>query len=232
MKRAPPMSLKQPAAKKGRQVAVPKALPLAVMAEQKKRVLGPELKNVDVDGTVAGANQINLPVGAATWVAPAAATLLNGLVPGTSATTRLGRKVAFTKLVIRYTFQPTTGALFTQGGSVRFRVFYDKQSNAAAPATLDVFTTDNFHSNNNLSNEDRFITICDIIENLSVQNNLTASGVIKRKLNLETIFNPGVAGTIADIQSGSINIMACQSGTLITNAAQLQYYSRLRFVDY
>ena len=45
------------------------------------------------------------------------------------------------------------------GGSLRFKVVYDKQTNGAAPSILGVFAVDNFYSHNNLANADRFITL-------------------------------------------------------------------------
>lgn len=191
-----------------------------------------EKKNVDKDMTANGGNEITLAAGAATWIAPSNATLLNGLVPGSLAVNRIGRKVCWTKFSLIYTVQYQM-AVANSGSPFRIKVFFDKQANATAPAMTDVLQTNDFHSPNNLNNEDRFITICDFVtEPISAQNNWSVSGKEVRKLNLETIFNTGTAGTIADIQSGSIYLSVSQNGNIITTGPELQAYTRLRFLDY
>lgn len=180
-----------------------------------------ELKFVDTSFTGAAA------VGASTF---SAAQLLNGLANGTSASTRVGRQVNMKSLLIRYTItlNPTTVA----GGAVRMLVVYDKQANAAAPVITDVLLADGFLAPNNISNRDRFVTLCDVITPpIGTAGDYASSDVVYKKINLETMFNEGVSGTIADITSGSIYLFFAQSGQMTTAAPSLSYRSRIRYTD-
>ena len=76
---------------------------------------------------------------------------------------------------------------------------------ATAPVITDILLANDFTSPNNLSNRDRFVTLSDYVtEQLSTASNLSDTGVIRKGLNLETMFNAGSAGTIGDITSGSV----------------------------
>lgn len=163
-------------------------------------------------------------------VPPTATNLLNGIAPGSSASQRIGRKLIIKSVYIRW--NATLGAASTLGSPLRIIVFYDKQCNAALPATTDVLIADSFIAPNNLSNRDRFVIISDVLTpSLSTQGDNTIAGTIYKKLNLEVMFNAGVAGTVADITSGSLFIMAAQSGTLGTANGGFSYYSRVRYTD-
>lgn len=151
-------------------------------------------------------------------------SLLNGLSLGSDATNRIGRKVQWKKIHLRY------GAT-NAGGPQRLRLLcvYDKQPNAGTPLITDILLTDDFASPNNLNNRDRFITIFDeITENISVDQ--MAHGTISRKLNLETVFNSSNVGTAADISTGAIWFMACQPFASV-NVTDFYSRFRLRFVD-
>lgn len=163
----------------------------------------------------------------ATFEAP---VLLNGLVPDSTASGRIGRKVILKSLLIRYTaFLGTTS---TAGTNVRFLVVYDKQANAAAPAITDVLLSDAFTAQNNLSNRDRFVTIFDHISKpISVQGNFATSDVLFKRINLETMFNAGTAGTIGDITTGSLYLFTAQAGTLATANGGITIKTRVRYED-
>lgn len=160
----------------------------------------------------------------------AANQLLNGCAPGSTANTRIGRKFTMKSVLIRYNFSMATTT--TGGGPLRIVVVYDKQSNAAIPAVTDIFTTDDIEALNNLSNRDRFIIIADhYTEVIGVQSAYSVSGVIKRKINLETMFNTGTAGTVADITTGSLYIMFGTPGLHLTAGPTLSFQARVRFSD-
>ena len=117
------------------------------------------------------------------------------------------------------------------GGSLRFKVVYDKQTNGAAPSILGVFAVDNFYSHNNLANADRFITLFDhITDPLCVQGNLNSAGKLSKKLSLETVFS-GTAGTVASIASGSIYLFVSQSEGITTSSPNFFANIRIRFID-
>jgi len=182
---------------------------------------GGELKFIDSNPTPA------LSFGSTAF---SAGSLLNGCVPGSAATERIGRKFTMKSLLIRY--RMNLGATSTGGCQMRILIVYDKQANATAPAITDILLADAFDSPNNLSNRDRFVTITDIItDNISVQGNYSVCGVNYKSVNLETMFNAGNAGTIGDITSGSIYLFIANSGSLgVANGAS-SFRTRVRYTD-
>jgi len=158
------------------------------------------------------------------------AILLNGLVPGSLATQRIGRKVVLKSLLMRYRglIAPTS----VGGSPIRMLIVYDKQANATAPTILDILEQDQFTSPNNLSNRDRFVTLCDhISQPLSQNGNQGIADVIYKPLNLETMFNDGVTGTIGDITSGSIYFFYCQTNGISVAGPVFEWDFRVRFSD-
>lgn len=185
-------------------------------------VSGSELKFVDV--TIASAPAF----GSAAF---AAGVLLNGLVPGSGANERIGRKVIMTSLLARFT--SNLAATTTLGCCFRYLIVYDKQANATAPAITDILDTDNFLARMNLSNRDRFVVLVDkITPPVSVQgNHAVASKIYRKNLNLEVCFNAGNAGTVADITSGSVYFFAAQSGQAATANLVVAGRTRIRYKD-
>ena len=186
--------------------------------------LGGELKFIDTN--------VAITMGAASvqFVAPGPTLLLNGMANGSDASSRIGRKVVLKSLLIRWTaaLSPTS----TGGSPIRILCIYDKQANATAPSVTDILLADNFNSANNLSNRDRFVTLCDYItEPVSANGDFTVSGAIYKKINLETMFNTGSAGTIGDITSGSVYLIAAQTAGVSTAAVSLAARSRIRYTD-
>lgn len=208
-----------------------KAVPVAsALQRQALRVGGvssntPELKFVDTSITTA------IPFGSAAFTS---GTLLNGMASGADASSRIGRKVNLKSLLIRWSF--AAGAATTWDTNFRILVVYDKQAGGAAPAITDILLTDNFNSQNNLSNRDRFVTLCDYItpKNIGGANNgcvTTDDGVIFKRFNLEEMFNAGSAGTIADITTGSIYYFVAQTGAALTANLSQSTRARVRYTD-
>jgi len=159
-----------------------------------------------------------------------AGTLLNGMANGSDASTRIGRKVNIKSLLLRWSFRLSTTT--TAGGNIRFIVVYDKQSNAAAPVITDILLADAFDSPNNLSNRDRFVTLMDVITPaIGTSGDYAVAGVGYKRLNLETMFNAGSAGTIGDITSGSIYVFAASSNSFLTTALVQLTRARIRYSD-
>lgn len=164
----------------------------------------------------------NITAGASTF---ALGSLVNGLSLGNDYDNRIGRKVLWKKIFIRYTGFLTAGS----ANKVRLLVVYDKQTNGVAPAITDILLADAFNSPNNLNNRDRFLTIIDEITENAGTGDSCIAGTITRKIGLETIFNAGTAGTVADITSGSIHVFICGTGS--TGAVDFDMRIRLRFED-
>lgn len=156
--------------------------------------------------------------------------LLNGCAQGSDASSRQGRKIVLKSILCRYSFAMTSTSTF--GSQFRILIVYDKQANAAAPAITDILLTDNYSSQNNLSNRDRFVTVFDhITDSISNSGNFTCSGKLYKALNLETMFNAGSAGTIGDITTGSLYMFVAQQGLIgVANPTQMTRI-RVRFED-
>lgn len=182
---------------------------------------GGELKFCDVS------TSLSIPSASAAF---SSGVLLLAIPNGTDASGRIGRKITIKSLLLRWSFQLQSTSI--SGGNLRVLVVYDKQANATAPAITDILLTDNFHSQNNLSNRDRFVTIFDsLTENISVQGNYATCANNFKALNLEAIYNAGTDALIGSIASGSIYIFAAQSGAIGTAAPIFNYRSRIRYTD-
>lgn len=182
---------------------------------------GGELKFVD---TAANLNPI---INSPTF---SAAQLLNGLAPGSTASTRIGRKVTIKSIYIRWNYNllPTS----VGGANARILVVYDRQANAAVPPITEILDTDNFISQNNLANRDRFVTIFDqILDCVSVAGEYMCAGTLYKSLNLDVAFNAGTAGTIGDITSGSIYMFVAQQGGITIAAPNIDAQVRIRYTD-
>jgi len=158
------------------------------------------------------------------------ARLLNGCIQGTEATNRIGRKIVMSSLYLKGTFNLATTS--TGGGTARIIVVYDKQANGTTPAITDVLLSDDVLAPNNLSNRDRFTKICDFETDVISVNGINSVSVeTYRRLNLETMYNTGNAGTIGDITSGSLHMFVAQSGFILTAAPNGRWTARVKFSD-
>lgn len=169
---------------------------------------GPEKKYVDVDTAV---YQINTT---------GSITLLNGMIRGTdAAANRIGRKVTLTKLFIRgYCSSENSQAVGTTTVSIsqlaRCLVIYDRQTNAATPALLDILKEARPESQLNINNRERFTVLLDwqtCFGPCQVSNSTfaTSESSVKefkefRSLRLPMQFNATNAGDVTDINSGAI----------------------------
>lgn len=180
---------------------------------------GIERKNID-DSAAKWTN------GATTWTI----NCLNDVAQGTSATTRLGRKILMKSVLVQGTLTNTTA----QG---RILIVYDRQTNGAAPAATDVLTSNTIMAVQNLDNRDRFIILADIwpyAQDETLCGEVSGAGSAgpmgyKRyiKCNLETIYG-GNAGSVADINSGGLFMMTNCNGGTVGGETGIQ---RTRFVD-
>ena len=66
---------------------------------------------------------------------------------------------------------------------------------------------------------------------MSANANGSIGGSIYKKINLETMFNGGTAGTIGDITSGSVYLFVAQTANIGTANASFNWRSRIRFQD-
>lgn len=184
-------------------------------------------------------------------------TLLNGTVPGDNVVNRKGRKISMVSSMLRgwVTFN-NSGGTPPSNDYLRLIIFYDRQPNGAAPSIADLLTnTDSAGSTSsdaysmlNISNADRFKILVDEYWGIPTQIPSAGSGAtqeaqvlqdrkpisIKRFTKLggmETHYNAGTAGTIADITTGSLYCLCL--GTRASTDAQWTFIGRhrLRFHD-
>lgn len=180
-----------------------------------------ELKFVDASGNP------TIPAGAGTW---SSGILLNATVPGTTATTRIGRQITMKSLELRST--ASLASTSTQGGSCRLLIVYDKESKGAAPGITDILESDSFYSFKNLSNPQRFVTLVDhVYDSLTSAGDFTVDFNTYRKMALPVQYNTGSAGTVADINWGAVYAFACQNGTIGTAGPLLPVVTRIRYTD-
>jgi len=167
--------------------------------------------------------------------------LLNGMAQGTTASTRIGRRICVKS--IQWMFDTESSSASVWNG-YRFMIVLDKQANAATPAFTDIYDVAQPTTFRNVSNMPRFQVLYDSKEVLSVgpttttgSDQQTESIVSKQdgylKVNIPVQFNAGVAGTIADIQTNALYfVMIGNSGISTLNDVQIYNGQvRIRYSD-
>jgi len=140
--------------------------------------------------------------------------LLNGLVPGTSATTRIGRKVTLRRLdfILNLANAPTT-----TNDHVALLFVVDRQPNGGNFNATDLLSSATSLSLPNPNEFERFRTIARYdLSFIGSATNAGPGGVLPSlaehlPLNIPTFFNAGTAGTIADIQTNALFVVAIGS---------------------
>jgi len=185
--------------------------------------LGPtELKAVDVSG------QINADL-------TGGVALLNGLGPGSDINQRIGRQIMMKSVMVTFQLNVTAGTGVDQVH--RVLIVYDRQANAAAPTTANIISAAGSGYDvirpKNLENRSRFKILFDRTYYLNASGESLSGRVEKfyRRLAHPTTFNAGVAGTIADITTGSLYIVCVGNIAVGATAGQLTYFSRVRYDD-
>ena len=203
---------------------VPMAVPAAVAR-------APEVKFFDV--TVANASWplIATVAGAEPTTAFAGITELNDILQGAGAYQRIGQKLTMKSVAFKCSLE--LGGTPPVMGNGRIMLVYDRQPNGAFPSisdllSINVSTAPIFTSGLNMSKKSRFSILCDKYIDLDTDALGTASVVLFRNnINLETEYS-ATAGTIADITTGALFLIAF--GTY-TNFAMKNATARIRFYD-
>lgn len=179
-------------------------------------------------------------------------TLLCVPVPGTDYTNRIGRKIRIKSVYIRgicglsAALTTITTGVVAQGQLLRLIIFQDLQPNGAAPALADLLNNATANAQLNPNNRDRFRILKDKCwafgrfqwDTTATQayamtsGNSVAQVKCYKKLDLETVFNAGTAGAIADINSGAIYMCWVGDQAAGTDTAGAAIVStRARFYD-
>lgn len=174
----------------------------------------PEKKNTDRSASLGN-------VGSAAW---SELDCLNGITQGISANERVGRKIQMKSLQVRWS-ESTTASL----SALRILVVYDRDG-LPLPFITDVLSVDNFNSNMQLSNSDRFVVLHDEVIPCEVSGptNNRRAGKFYIKLNLPTMYQ-GTTNAGGDISHGSLWIMSNSLNGPI--GAGIGYNSRVRYTD-
>lgn len=182
--------------------------------------LGPERKNTDVSSTM-------VPALTSSFCTP---QLINGLAQGVGNNERVGRKAIMKSVALRYIYN--TGSAGGQQSQVRIVIFYDKQTNGAAPLVGDVIAGGNFTGHNLLANSDRFVILMDEISDSAQSSQLNITGKRYMKVNLEVLFGGATSG-ISSINSGSLMIMAANNSdpTVGSSAGTVYFTTRVKYTD-
>jgi len=158
--------------------------------------------------------------------------LLNGLVLGTSASQRIGRRIKIRSIEVRV-------AVASTGPSDQFRmmIVQDRQANAATPAFTDIYDTTAPVTLRNISNKARFKVVHDFGLSFVAGSGLLATspegdGSIRtfefyKKVGIPVQYNAGNAGTVGDIQTNALYFVTISS----SGNCNLGGRCRLRYSD-
>lgn len=164
-----------------------------------------------------------------------AVTLLNGMAQGTTASTRIGRKITMKSFQIQARAQANAA---TTMSDCRVALVYDMQSNGAAPAITDIYDSASPTALRNVSNSQRFRVLWvwedAVIGNLTTPSTGKETLIVNhyRRFDLPVQFNAGSAGTVGDIQTGGLFLVTVGQVAPGTSAAALNGTVRIRYSDH
>lgn len=157
--------------------------------------------------------------------------LLNGLVQGDTDVTRTGDKVTWLSISYRFEVDGTASDFL-----YRWAIIYDRFPQGAALAWTDVYNSANNDALLNYDNAQRRRFVIIATQTLPDSNSYSAKidhrmihGFIQMKRNLKTDYSLGNAGTVADMQAGSLYFVHNASGN--ANAVSAAGFIRLKFTD-
>ena len=164
-------------------------------------------------------------------------TLINGVAQGTDFNQRIGRKITMKSIFSKFFLVPNSTLNSVNGNIVRVMIFYDAQTNAAAPSVSDVLATNAYDASLNLNNRDRFKIILDKYYTIGAavySSGALAAGSPKpayckkyRKCSLDVIFG-ATGATVGSIQSGGLFMLTIAA---VTDVTWCDTYHRMRFID-
>jgi len=172
--------------------------------------------------------------------------LLNGLLLGTSATTRVGQKIMMKSVQIRFQITgPDAGNTPTLNSVwLRCMIVYDAQPNGQTftfgDLLEDASTSNVAISPLSMANSSRFKILYNKVH--TIQSQLATSVEVPtfsdmwdetyQKLNLETHYSNSNNGDIQDIRTGALFLaMICFTNGAAANQPGVTYYSRIRYYD-
>jgi len=161
-------------------------------------------------------------------------TCVNAMVMGTTAITRIGRRILMKSLHIRGTIQREDPAT-TSTQTLRLAVFYDRQPNGAATvaAWTTIFDTATVNTFRNMENAGRFFCLMDEMIDLTAINGGNADISFEKylKFNLPVYYNAGNAGNVADISTGSLIFAYLGNQAAGVDDINMDFKMRIRYTD-
>lgn len=164
-------------------------------------------------------------------------TLLNGMAQGTTASTRIGRRIQMKSIEFKLFVQADSTALTNV---TRYAIVLDKQSNGAAPAFTDIYDAAAPTALRNISNKARFWVLYDSGLQVCIGNSATAAQgtdntirplELYKRINIPVQYNAGSAGTVGDIQTNGLFFVAIGNIAAGTADATVAGYIRVRYDD-
>lgn len=157
--------------------------------------------------------------------------VLNTMARGTDINERVGRQVNIKSIEIK-AVSKSTAATGTRQECLTMLV-WDKDPDGVLGTIASMLNTVNVNSARNLSNRDRFVVLKSwryIIYPDTLPNNSRTLRYY-RKRNLQTTYNAGNAGTIADIQKGALYLVTLGENVAGVTAGAMTYQCRIRYLD-
>lgn len=160
-------------------------------------------------------------------------TLLNGLVPGNSASQRIGMKVQI-KSIQCLLYNIVTGGTGIDQIHRRWLVL-DRQANGAAPTLAQIATSADTLGLRNLEYRRRFKILNDKPILLNADGEPGSKRLTKLYLKFKrpiiVEYNAGVAGTIADIVTNSLYMVTVGTAAAGVTAGSMLGIIRIRYMD-
>lgn len=176
---------------------------------------------------------VDANVGFIPWTSAGAIAFLNGVAQGTDYNQRIGRTTLMKSILFRISLGKS--AVSSDGACCRALIFYDAQSNGAAPAVTDVLASASYLAPMNLNNRDRFKILMDCYFDLEAYTGSPiATGSFKnetktmfKKFNMECQFS-GTGSTVGSVSTGGIFVLLIsdENGTV-----GYDFWSRIRYTD-
>jgi len=161
--------------------------------------------------------------------------LLNGMAQGTSASTRIGRKILMKSLEWKFRLLVEAGATTNL---IRYAIVVDHQSNGAAPAITDIYDSVNPTALRNISNKARFTVLYDSGLITMIGNTTTVAVGLEqlgsegyKRINIPVQYNVGTAGTVGDIQTNGLFLITMGSTGAGSADANATGTLRVRYLD-
>lgn len=178
---------------------------------------------------------------------------INAIIAGNGIQNRNGRRIQMKSVRVIGQVVLTQAGTAPTSDFVRVMVVYDRQANGAIYSSADLLqsvdqagtTGSDVFSGINMSNSKRFKVLKNEMWSFPVHNGVNVLQQSTQDTDykphcfdwfiplkgLETQYNTGNAGTIADIQTGSLYILFLSKNAIADSQYSVVYNCRLRFMD-